>query len=113
VSEKVEASLVLVRGVDAPPLGWELELASVDAIIAFRPEDCVNHLPPRPVVLVAMEDDELMPLYEVERLYALLPGPKEKLVFPGSHSDLYRDDVLPTVTEQTLVALRRLLPSTS
>ena len=55
-----------------------------------------------------MTDDVLIPLDEVERVYALVPGPKEKLVFQGVHNDIYGEDLLPTVIKQTIMALERL-----
>jgi len=105
ISQVVDADEVIMRGPerletdasggivardDAPRRRnrrWGLDTA--DAILVFRPEDHFHRIAPRPVMVVAVEDDLLMPIEEVERAYARLGEPKSMLVVPGiSHHEI-------------------------
>lgn len=110
VSEKVDSNLIFVRGPDAPPTREHpLVLASADAILSFKPEDHIHRIAPRPVLVVAVEDDVMMPLDEVRRLYDRLPGPKDLLLVPGGHHDIYRDEVLHGVVDDVARHLHSFL----
>lgn len=101
-SEEVDPNDILIRDPDAlrrdqrrraelPGRGaWRLGLDSAQAIVDFRPQDHVARLADRPVLLVAVERDTLMPLPEVEELYRALPGPKRLRLIPeAGHHDIY------------------------
>lgn len=60
-----------------------LTLASAGAIMAFRPEDHVHRIAPRAVMLVVVVGDVMIPLDEVERIYAKLGEPKRLLIVKG------------------------------
>jgi uncharacterized protein len=86
---------------------WKLGLDSADAIIAFRPEDHLHRIPPRGVMLVAVEQDTLMPFHEVERLFAKLSEPKRLLVLEGiRHHDIYEPERLDGVMAEVVAFLR-------
>lgn len=73
---------------------WRLGLDSAQAIVDFRPQDHVARLVDRPVLLVAVERDTLMPLPEVQELYRALPGPKRLAVIPEvGHHDIYAPEI--------------------
>lgn len=77
---------------------WKLGLDSADAILAFKPEDHIHRIPPRSVMLVAVEQDTLMPYEEVERLYAKLSEPKRLVTLRGiRHHDIYEPQRLTAV----------------
>jgi len=89
---------------------WKLGLDSADAILAFRPEDHVHRIPPRGVMLVAVEDDTLMPFEEVQRLYAKLSDPKRILVLRGiRHHDIYEPERLTSIMNDVANFLREAM----
>jgi hypothetical protein len=50
----------------------QLTLESADAIISFRPEYQRQRISPRPVIVVGVREDLMIPFDEVERIYARL-----------------------------------------
>jgi uncharacterized protein len=64
-------------------------LASVDAMLAFHPEDEVRRLGNIPLLLVHGADDDVAPVEDVESLYGNAPGPKHWQIIPDAgHNDL-------------------------
>jgi pimeloyl-ACP methyl ester carboxylesterase len=85
---------------------WKLGLDTADAIIAFRPEDHVARIAPRGVMFVAIEEDSMSPIEEVERLYALLESPKRLLVLSGiRHHDIYEPERFTGVMDEVAAFL--------
>lgn len=85
----------------------ELSLDSADAIIAFAPEDVVHRIAPRPVMVVAVKEDRLVPLAEVASLYARIREPKSILVLPDiAHHDIYEESCLTRVIADVAAFLR-------
>lgn len=73
------------------------DLATVDAMLDFHPEDAARRLGGRPLLLVHGEDDDTAPVETVQAIYANAPGPKRQVVIPGAaHNDL---DAGPGLTE--------------
>jgi pimeloyl-ACP methyl ester carboxylesterase len=71
--------------------GWSNRMLArmLPTFDAFRPIDAIAQIH-CPVLLVAAEHDDLVPLAMVERAHGLLPGPgATKLAFPCGHFDLY------------------------
>jgi alpha-beta hydrolase superfamily lysophospholipase len=74
---------------------WRLGLDSAAAIMAFRPELHAHLIAPRPVLVVAVEEDLMMPIDEVRALYARLGEPKRLISFRGiGHHEIYAADRL-------------------
>jgi pimeloyl-ACP methyl ester carboxylesterase len=85
---------------------WKLGLDSADAIISFKPEDHLHRIAPRPVMLVAVREDVLMPYREVERLFAKLHEPKRLLTLNAiRHHDIYEPHRLDEVMRQVTAFL--------
>lgn len=88
-----------------------LYLECADAIMSFRPEDQVHRIAPRPVMVVGIENDLMVPFDEVERMYARIGEPKEMLALPGiSHDDLYEERRLSHVVAKVARFLRDTMP---
>ena len=67
-------------------------LASVDAMVDFRPSDAARHLAGCAALLVNGVDDDTAAIETVEPVYANLPGPKQWVRLPGlAHNDLDTD----------------------
>ncbi|MDA0998997.1 MAG: alpha/beta fold hydrolase [bacterium] len=83
-----EAFRKMYRPEDKNPQGYPLE--NIDYAMAFRAEDFVHRIAPRPVLFIHTERDTMVPLVEAESLYARAGEPKKLLVIPGgSHAEVY------------------------
>ena len=92
---------------------WRLGLDSADAIMAFRPEEQVQRIAPRPVMLVAVEDDSMMPLAEVQRVYARLSEPRRMLILRDiSHHQVYEPRILDSVVAEIAAFLDESMRTT-
>jgi alpha/beta superfamily hydrolase len=115
VSEYVDPSDILIRdphalerqraaeAVSPTRAEWKLSLESAEAILAFKPEDAVHRIAPRPVLVIAVEHDTLMPLPEVMHVYEKINEPKEIIVLRGiTHFEIYEPQVLEPLMEQVV-----------
>ncbi len=112
VSELVDPDEILIRDAHATEReaksregsqarrDWRLGLDSADAIMAFKPEDHLHRIAPRPVMFIAVESDSMVALEDVERLYEKLTSPKRLLVLSGiRHHDIYQPERLTRVID--------------
>lgn len=78
-------------------------LASVDAILAYRPIDVVDRIAPRALMLIAVEGDAVTPEDHAIDLYKRAGGPKRLLLQTGTTHYAayaqYRDLVIPLMVE--------------
>lgn len=79
----------------------QVQLASVDAIFAYRPIEVVPRIAPRALMLICTEFDAVTPEDHAFRLYAAAGGPKRLVLQTGtSHYaayEQYRDLVNPMI----------------
>jgi uncharacterized protein len=74
-----------------PERAFDLNLASADAIIAFRPVEWIARIAPRPVLIIGVEEDALTPYEHTQMLYAAAGEPKELIQLNGvTHHDIYK-----------------------
>lgn len=118
-SRRVDAELILARGPekvgdepDAPSSKQRfLTLESADALISFRPGDHVRHIAPRPVIVVGIVDDLMIPYAEVRRIYRRAREPKVLVALHGiSHHELWEPARVGAVVAEVANHLQRLLP---
>jgi len=68
----------------------ELDLASVDALIRYRPDWLVHRISPRPVLMIYGERDNLVPPAETLECFAQCGEPKRLVKLPrANHYDSY------------------------
>ena len=83
-----------------PPL---VELASAEAIFAYRPIDVVDRIAPRALMLIAVENDATTPEDHAYALYDRAGGPKRLVIQTGTTHYAayahYRDVVNPLIVE--------------
>lgn len=83
-----------------PPL---VELASAEAIFAYRPIDVVDRIAPRALMLIAVEHDATTPEDHAYALYDRAGGPKRLVIQTGTTHYAayahYRDVVNPLIVE--------------
>lgn len=73
-----------------PERAFDLDLASADAIIGFRPVDWVGKISPRPVLIIGVEEDALTPYEHTDMLFAAAGEPKKLIRLDGlTHHDIY------------------------
>lgn len=73
---------------------WRIDLATVDAILAFSPETSINAFLPRASMFAAVEDDGLTPIDASFSMYEKARSPKRLLVLesPAAHHAIYERD---------------------
>ncbi len=81
----------------------EVELASAEAIFAYRPIDVVGRIAPRALMLIAVENDATTPEDHAYSLYEQAGGPKRLVVQTGTTHYAayaqYREVVNPLIVE--------------
>ena len=81
----------------------EVELASAEAIFAYRPIDVVDRISPRALMLIAVENDATTPEDHSFAMYERAGGPKRLVVQTGTTHYAayaqYRDVVNPLIVE--------------
>ena len=65
-------------------------MASVEALLRYRPDWVVDRIAPRPVLFVAAEYDSIVPPEEVVATYEKCGEPKKLVTLPGArHNQVY------------------------
>ena len=78
-----------------PQLRCQIPLETVEATFAYKPEELVDRISPRALLLIAVEHDLPAPKEEYESMYARAGEPKELVVLPGLHHyDVYSGEPL-------------------
>jgi uncharacterized protein len=81
----------------------QVELASAEAIFAYRPIDVVDRISPRALMLIAVERDATTPEDHAAALYARAGAPKRLVVQTGTTHygayEQYRDVVNPLIVD--------------
>lgn len=81
----------------------EIQLASAEAIFAYRPIDVVTDIAPRALMLISVEGDAVTPEDHSFALYERAGGPKRLVLQTGTTHyasyEQYRDIVNPLITE--------------
>lgn len=79
---------------------WQLRIDSAEALLAFRPAESAYRLAPRPVLFVAVENDNTVPVEEATAFYSALTGPKRLMLLRGiEHYAAYEPEYLVPVLE--------------
>lgn len=98
-----ERSTTNIKGDVDSRIPSEVQLASADAIIAYRPLDVVDRIAPRALMLICTEGDAVTPEDHAYGLYERAGGPKRLVV--QTHTShyaayaKYRDLVNPLIVE--------------
>jgi uncharacterized protein len=74
---------------------WRVRVDSAEALLAFRPVESVHRLAPRPVLCIAVENDNTVPFDEVAELFDRFAEPKRMIALRGiEHYDAYLPEYL-------------------
>jgi len=78
----------IIKDADFPPSvkKW------LEGFKTIAPIEYVDRISPKPILLVHGENDDVVPVEHVERLYAKAGRPREKIVLPGAGHRLRQDE---------------------
>ena len=83
-----KAFRTMYRPEDAYPEGYPLE--NIDLACAFRAEDWIGRISPRPVLQIHGSDDTMVRYIEAEELHTRAGDPKKLVPIPGiNHAEVY------------------------
>ena len=75
---------------ELPELRCQIPLETAEATLEYKPEEVVDRISPRALLLIAVEHDRPCPKEEYESMYARAGEPKKLVVLPGlRHYDVY------------------------
>ena len=78
-------------------------LDAIECKIHFKPEEVVDRISPRPLLLIHGDADVWVPLSEAQSLYEKAKEPKKLVVLPGvRHIDIYLDPAIEEVIKNSL-----------
>jgi dipeptidyl aminopeptidase/acylaminoacyl peptidase len=75
---------------DLPQIQVQIPVETAEATMEYKPEEVVDRISPRALLLIAVEHDMPCPKEEYESMYARAGEPKKLVVLPGlRHYDVY------------------------
>lgn len=81
-----------------PERKYSVPLETADRLLDYSPQAVVGQIAPRPLLLIHVVDDDLVPTDETEQLYAAAGLPKRKILLPDTHHhDIYAGEPFETV----------------
>jgi fermentation-respiration switch protein FrsA (DUF1100 family) len=75
----------------APNWRNEVTLESLEKILEFNPVSSIHWIAPRPLLVIAAENDNLLPLEVVKSSFDKAGEPKKLIVLPILHFDIYAE----------------------
>ena len=88
----------------------ELLLETADDLLSYKPEDVVDRISPRPLLIIGAELDYLVGVEECVSLYEKAREPKQLHILPGlSHYETYSQG-FDTVMQLSLDVFRQAMP---
>jgi fermentation-respiration switch protein FrsA (DUF1100 family) len=90
-----------------PERKYSLPLETADRLLDYCPQAVVARIAPRPLLLIHVVDDDLVPTDETEQLYAAAGQPKRKILLSGAHHhDIYTGEPFEAVMSSAVPWLR-------
>jgi len=94
---------------EAPNWRNEVTLESLEKVREFDPVSLIHLMSPTALLVIAAEHDSLIPLDTVKASYDRAADPKELIVHPIKHFDVYKDPWLTTVSNEAITWFNRYL----
>lgn len=89
----------------------KVDLASADAILAYKPIELVDRIAPRPLLVIGVDNDAVTPTDHAVALYDRAGSPKQLILQRHTTHyaayDQYGDEVIPTIVEWFTAHLSR------
>lgn len=93
-----------------PALRTQIPVETIEATLEYRPEELVERIAPRALLLIAVEHDLPCPKEEYEAMYMRAGEPKRLVVLPGMrHYEVYSGQGLATTAELAIDWFRTYL----
>ena len=74
---------------EAPNWRNEITLESLEKIREFDPENLIHMIAPRALLIIAAQDDNLIPIDALNRAFERASEPKEMSIYPIKHFEIY------------------------
>ena len=74
---------------DHPAMKCELSWETVEKTLEYKPVNVVDKISPRPLLLIGARDDDTCPIEGYEKLYERAGEPKQLIVLPITHYEIY------------------------
>lgn len=112
LQDRASAALSAAARAANPDAISTVPAAFIDETLSFHADWVVGRIAPRPLLLVTIEDDRLVPPEESRSLYARAGEPKKLVVLEGyGHYDVYAEPAFGEVMAATLAWYRQHLPA--
>ena len=110
--DRQSAALASAARANNPNALSELPLEYIDETLQFHPEWVVEHIAPRPLLLIAAGDDRLVPPEDCQSLYEKAGQPKKMVTLPGvGHYEVYAKPAFDGVMKETVAWFEKHLPA--
>jgi fermentation-respiration switch protein FrsA (DUF1100 family) len=106
-AESYEAFMELKT--NAPNWRNEVTLESLEKVREFDPVSLIHLMAPTALLVIAAEQDSLIPLDAVMAAYERATNPKELIVHPIKHFDIYKDPWLNTAANDAIAWFKQHL----
>ena len=106
-AETYEAYMALKS--EAPNWRNEITLESLEKVREFDPISLIHLMAPAALLVIAAEQDSLIPLDTVKASYDRAADPKKLIVHPIKHFDVYKDPWLTKVSNEAITWFRKHL----
>jgi fermentation-respiration switch protein FrsA (DUF1100 family) len=87
----------------------EITLRSLELYAEYEPGEYVDRISPTPLMMILADRDTITPTEEALRAFARVNGPKELVMLPGGHYDLYGDQLAPAAQAAAMWFAQHLL----
>ena len=94
---------------EAPNWRNEVTSESLEKVREFDPVSLIHLMSPATLLVIAAEHDILIPLDTVKAAYDRATDPKELIVHPIRHFDVYKDPWLTTIANEAITWFSRYL----
>lgn len=95
-----------------PQFRTEVSFESLLDIMEFKPESVVDRISPRAIQWIHTDNDELVPLFEAQSMYAKARNPKKLVVLENMvHDDVYRGEGFKQTMQHASAWFREHLPA--
>lgn len=95
-----------------PQFRTEVSFESLLDIMEFKPESVVDRISPRAIQWIHTDNDELVPLFEAQSMYAKARNPKKLVVLENMvHDDVYRGEGFEQTMQHTSAWFKEHLPA--
>jgi fermentation-respiration switch protein FrsA (DUF1100 family) len=86
-----------------PERKYSLPLETADRLLEYSPQAVVAQVAPRPLLLIHVVDDDLVPTDESEQLFAAAGQPKRLVLLPDTHHhDIYAGEPFEAVMSEAV-----------